>query len=301
MPKGTVLITGSSGFIGSHVVAEAIKNGYKVKGLDIADPKQNGGFEFVRADIRDKKAVSDAMEGVDYVVHLAAITSVVEFEKDPVTCFDININGFLNVLSAALKNNVKKVVYASSSAVYTGKHFSEELPIDYMKQNNPYSQSKLINEMHAQYFMHSKGLKCIGLRFFNVFGEGENEKGQYASIVTQFMKNKANGEPLIVYGDGLQARDFIYVDDVAKITLLLLKKADSGVYNVGTGQAISYKRIAEIIDKDHIKYVENPLKSYQYLTKADTSKLLMVIGRYEFVKLEEWMQRNAIRSSASKP
>ncbi|MEM0143497.1 MAG: NAD-dependent epimerase/dehydratase family protein [Candidatus Parvarchaeum sp.] len=291
MPKGTVLITGSSGFIGGHVAAEALKMGYKVKELDIAEPNKKNDIEFIKADIRNKEAISKAMEGVDYVVHLAAITSVVEFEKDPVTCFDININGFLNVLSAALEKNVKKVVYASSSAVYTGEHFSEGVPIDYMKLNNPYSQSKLINEMHAQYFMHSKGLQCVGLRFFNVFGEGENEKGQYASIATQFMKNKANGEPLIVYGDGLQARDFVYVNDVARIALMLLDKAGSGVYNIGTGQAISYKRIAEIIDKEHIKYVENPLKSYQYLTKADTSKLFGVIGAYNFVKMEEWCKR----------
>ena len=288
MEKKTLLVTGSSGFIGSHVTKEALKRGYSVKGLDLKE-NDNAAIEFVKGDIRDKSAVSKAIEGVDFVIHLAAVTSVVEFEKDPVGCFDTNVNGFLNILSSAHKNGVKKVLYASSAAVYTGEHFSDSLPLDYGKQHNPYAQSKIINEMHADYFYNSKSLNSTGLRFFNVFGEGENEKGQYASIAMQFLKNKENEEPLVVYGDGSQARDFIYVKDVAKITLELLEKGSNGVYNVGTGSAISYKNIAEMIDKKNIRYVENPLKAYQYLTKADTTKLLKAIGDYKFVNLENWL------------
>ncbi len=204
-------------------------------------------------------------------------------------CFDINVNGFINVLWAAHEHKVKKVLYASSAAVYTGEHFSDSMPLDYSKQHNPYAQSKMINEMHADYFFHSRGLYSIGLRFFNVFGEGENEKGQYASIATQFLKSKERGEPLIVYGNGSQARDFIHVSDVAKITLMLLEKGTEPIYNVGTGKAISYKSIAEMIDGNNIEYVENTLKAYQYLTEADTSKLSKVIGDYEFINLENWL------------
>ena len=290
MEKGTLLVTGSSGFIGSHVAKEALKCGYSVKGLDLKE-NDNAAIEFVKGDIRDKSAVSKAMEGADFVIHLAAVTSVVEFEKNPMECFDINVNGFLNVLSSACDKGVKKIVYASSAAVYTGEHFSDTMPLDYSRQHNPYAQSKMMNEMHADYFHHSKGLNSVGLRFFNVFGEGENEKGQYASIATQFIKSKERGEPLIVYGDGSQARDFVYVNDAAKITLMLLEKGNSGVYNVGTGKAVSYKNIGEMIDKDSIKYVENPLKAYQYLTEADTSKLLEVIGDYKFINLSEWIAK----------
>ena len=290
MENGTILITGSSGFIGSHVAEEALKKGYRVKGLDLKE-NDNAAIEFIKGDIRDKSAVSKAMEEVDFVIHLAAVTSVVEFEKNPVECFDINVNGFMNVLWAAHEHKVKKVLYASSAAVYTGEHFSDSMPLDYSKQHNPYSQSKIINEMYADYFLHSKGLNSIGLRFFNVFGEGENEKGQYASIATQFIKSKERGEPLIVYGNGSQARDFIHVSDVARITLMLLEKGSSGVYNVGTGKAISYKNIGEMIDRDGIKYVENPLKAYQYLTEADTSKLSKVIGDYEFINLGKWIAK----------
>ena len=288
MENGTILVTGSSGFIGSHVAEEALKKGYRVKGLDLKE-NDNAAIEFIKGDIRDKSAVSKAMEEIDFVIHLAAVTSVVEFEKNPVECFDINVNGFLNVLSTAHEKGIKKIAYASSAAVYTGEHFSDTMPLDYSKQHNPYSQSKIINEMHSDYFFHSRDLNSIGLRFFNVFGEGENEKGQYASIATQFLKSKERGEPLIIYGDGSQERDFIHVSDVAKITLMLLEKGSSGVYNVGTGKAISYKNIGEIIDKDSIKYVENPLKAYQYLTKADTSKLFKVIGDYKFINLENWI------------
>ena len=290
MEKGTILVTGSSGFIGSHVAAEALKEGYRVKGLDLKE-NDNTAIEFVKGDIRDKSAVSKAMEGVDFIIHLAAVTSVVEFEKNPVECFDININGFMNVLWAAHEHKVKKALYASSAAVYTGEHFSDSMPLDYSKQHNPYAQSKMINEMHADYFFHSRGLDSIGLRFFNVFGDGENEKGQYASIATQFIKNKRRGEPLVVYGDGSQARDFINVNDVANITLMLLEKGSPGVYNVGTGNAFSYEHIAEIIDKSSIKHVDNPLKAYQYLTKADTSKLLREIGDYKFINLNEWIAK----------
>ena len=290
MEKGTILVTGSSGFIGSHVAAEALKEGYQVKGLDLKE-NDNTAIGFVKGDIRDKSAVSKAMEGVDFIIHLAAVTSVVEFEKNPVECFDINVNGFMNVLWAAHEHKVKKVLYASSAAVYTGEHFSDSMPLDYSKQHNPYSQSKIINEMHADYFFHSRGLDSIGLRFFNVFGDGENEKGQYASIATQFIKNKRRGEPLVVYGDGSQARDFINVSDVANITLMLLKKGSPGVYNVGTGNVFSYEHIAEVIDKSSIKHVDNPLKAYQYLTKADTSKLLRDIGDYKFMDLDEWIAK----------
>ena len=288
MEKGTLLVTGSSGFIGSYIITEALKNSYKVKGLDL-NANVNPAIEFIKGDIRDKSAVSKAMEEVDFVIHLAAVTSVVEFEKNPVECFDINVNGFLNVLSTAHEKGVKKIAYASSAAVYTGEHFSESLPVDHSKQHNPYSKSKLMNEMHSDYFYHSRSLHTIGMRFFNVFGEGENEKGQYASIATQFLKSKERGEPLIIYGDGAQARDFIHVSDVAKITLMLLEKGGPEVYNVGTGKAISYKNIGEMIDRDGIKYVENPLKAYQYLTEADTSKLSKVIGDYEFINLENWL------------
>ena len=288
MEKGTLLVTGSSGFIGSHVAEEALNKGHRVKGLDLKE-NANHAIEFVKGDIRDKSAVLKAMEEVDFVIHLAAVTSVVEFEKNPVECFDINANGFMNVLWAAHEHKAKKVLYASSAAVYTGEHFSDSMPLDYSKQHNPYAQSKMINEMHADYFLHSKGLNSIGLRFFNVFGEGENEKGQYASIATQFLKSKERGEPLIIYGDGSQARDFIHVEDVAKITLMILEKGSPGIYNVGTGKAVSYKDIGERIDKWGIKYVENPIRAYQYLTKADTSKLLKVIGDYKFINLENWL------------
>ena len=289
MEKGTILVTGSSGFIGNHVVREALNNGYAVKGLDLKDNNESA-IEFVKGDIRDKSAVSKAMEGVDFVIHLAAITSVVQFEKDPVGCFDINVNGFMNVLWAAHEQKVKKVLYASSAAVYTGGHFSDSMPLDYSKQHNPYAQSKMMNEMNADYFFHSKGLNSIGLRFFNVFGEGENEKGQYASIATQFLKNKERGEPLVVYGDGSQARDFIHVSDAAKITLMMLEKGSPGVYNVGTGRAVSYRHIAEMIDKEHIIHTDNPIKTYQYLTKADTTKLHSAIGPYRFRAVQEWLE-----------
>jgi UDP-glucose 4-epimerase len=123
-------------------------------------------------------------------------------------------------------------------------------------------------------------MRTIGLRFFNVYGHGENAKGDYASIVTIFLKAKSKGEPLVVYGDGRQARDLIHVTDAATLTMDLLEQGDAEIYNVGTGAATSFNRIAQMIDPNHIQYVPNPLSDYQYYTKADTRRLRQTLGDY---------------------
>ncbi len=268
--KETIFITGIAGFIGSHIASEALKQGYNVKGIDVKDCGIEG-IEFTKADIRDKDSIGKAMEGSDYAVHLAAITSNVEFEKNMYECYDINVRGFNTIIDAAAKKGIE-MLYASSSAVYIDS-FSEDATIDIKKQRNHYAKTKLMNEMVAQSYIDRYGMKAIGMRFFNVYGAGENQKGNYASIISQFIDAKKAGKPLIIYGDGKQARDFIHVDDVARMALELMKKADQQIYNIGTGIATSYNSIADMIDKDAKQYVKNPLSSYQYLTKADTRRI----------------------------
>jgi nucleoside-diphosphate-sugar epimerase len=279
-----LLITGVSGFIGRYVAAEALRRGYRVTGLD-RTPSSPAGVEFIPADIRDKDRMLDVMRGQDCVVHLAAITSNVEFIKNPIECYDINANGFLNVLDAAVKRGCAKVVYASSSAVYLDG-FSEDTVIDFGRQTNHYAKAKLMNEMVAQSYEEIYRVKTTGLRFFNTYGDGENAKGDYASIISLFRTAKRQGEPLVVYGDGTQARDLINVRDVARISLDLLEKGSAPVYNIGTGVATQYLTIAKLIDPEHIVHVPNPLPSYQYLTRADTTRLRETIGDYRCVALE---------------
>ncbi len=271
-----VLVTGASGFIGRHVAEEALRRGYRVIGLD-RQPCPLAGVEFIEADIRDKDRVARAVAGAECVIHLAAITSNVEFIKDPAECYDINVNGFLTVLDAAARQGCRRFVYASSAAVYTDA-FSEDTVMDVRTRTNHYAKTKIINEMMAASYEDIGPLGTTGLRYFNVYGTGENAKGDYASIVTLFLKARRNGEPLVVYGDGTQARDLIHVRDAARITLAALEKGSRPVYNVGTGATTPYAAIAEMIDEQHITYVPNPLTSYQYYTRADTARLRELIG-----------------------
>jgi len=280
-----MLITGAAGFIGRYVAEEALRRGYRVTGTD-RRASSPGGVDFVEADIRDKARMTQIMKDQDCVVHLAAVTSNVEFIKNPVECYEINASGFLNVIDAAARSGCRRFVYASSAAVYLGG-FSEDAVIDLRKQGNHYAKTKLMNEMVAKSYERIHTMRATGLRFFNVYGTGENAKGDYASIVTIFLKARKNREPLVVYGDGKQARDLIHVRDAARVTVDLLEKGAEDVYNVGTGASTAYTAIAEMIDRHNIKYVPNPLPDYQYYTRADAARLRRALGDYEFVDLEK--------------
>ena len=283
-----LVITGVSGFIGRYVAEEALRRRYDVTGVD-REQSHTQGIEFIRADIRDRKAMIRLMAGKDHVIHLAGVTSNVEFLRNPVECYAINANGFLSIIDAAAQSGCTRLVYASSSAVYVDA-FSEEAVIDFRRQSSHYAKTKIMNEMMAKSYEEIYGIKTIGLRYFNVYGEGENVKGDYASIITLFQEAKKKGECLLVYGDGTQARDLINVKDVARITLNLLEKGSYPVYNVGTGVATTYMAVARAIDEHSIRHVPNPLTSYQYYTKAETARLKGALGDYEFVELGQGMR-----------
>ena len=285
-----LLITGAAGFIGRYVAREALRRGYRVTGIDRRrSPTPGVDFEFIEADIRDRDRIAEVMKTQDSVVHLAAVTSNLEFIKNPGDCYAVNANGFLNVIDAAAKSGCQGFVYASSAAVYRDG-FSEDTVIDVRKQGNHYAKTKLMNEMVARSYEHIHKMRATGLRFFNVYGNGENTKGDYASIVTLFLKAQKNREPLVVYGDGRQSRDLIHVTDAARITLDLLDKSTADVYNVGTGVSTAYTAIAEMIDRHNIRYVPNPLPDYQHYTRADPTRLREALGRCEFVALESGMR-----------
>ncbi len=287
--RKNVLITGVAGFIGRYVAEEALRRGYRVTGVD-RNTVRTPGIEFVKTDIRDEERINQLARGKDLVVHLAAVTSNVEFIKSPADCYDTNVNGFMSVIDSAARNGCERFVYASSAAVYVDS-FSEDTVIDFKEQGNHYAKSKIMNEMMAESYAHIFGMRTIGLRYFNVYGSGENDKGDYASIVTLFLKAKRNRDPLVVYGDGTQARDLIHVTNAAHATMDLLDRGSDRVYNIGTGVATPYRAIAEMIDKDHIRYVPNPLPNYQYFTQAHTARLRGVLGAtYQFFELSEGMK-----------
>jgi UDP-glucose 4-epimerase len=206
------------------------------------------GFRFVRGDIRDAHVVEDLVSRVDYVVHLAALVSVPESLRDPALTYDINVNGTLSLLKASVDYGVERFVYASSCAVYGN---AEKLPIKEdcpAKPMSPYGISKLTAENYVRKYFEDFGLETVCLRYFNVYGPRQAHS-DYSGVITQFIKRVKEDLPLVIFGDGEQTRDFVYVEDVAEANLLTLKcKNIAGeVFNIGTGVATSINQLANML------------------------------------------------------
>lgn len=287
-----ILITGCSGFIGRHAVSYALNNGYDVVGLDLNPlDKKHKNLTFIRGDINNKNTVEKAAEGCDYVLHLAAATSIPDFQYDLYTNYTTNVVGFMNVIEAAKSNKCKKFVYASSSAVYQND-FGEDAIIKVKELRNHYGKSKLIDELIADSYIDAYKLSAVGLRYFNIYGSGEEVKLR-SSPITQFLYSKRKNDTITIFGDGKQAKDFTHIDDAIKITFKLMESRKSlGVYNVGTGIATNFIHIAELMNPKKVVYVKNPyLSSYIFYLKADTRRLLKEIKGYQFISVEKGISR----------
>ena len=272
------LITGGEGFIGRNLCSLLEGMGHEVKTLDITgDPDYS-------ISVADTHRIMNIDNGFDGVFHLAAVTSPPQFEDDPLYGFQVNAVGTLNVMEMAKRKNIGRVVIASSSATYgDSKVVSTEgnVPDRY---SNLYPVTKMVDEYLARYFSIRNEVECVSLRYFNTFGYGENSKGMYSSPIAKFIDAAVRNEPIIVYGDGSQRRDFIYIDDNVRCTWLAFLNGKAGEsYNVGTGVSTDYNTIAEMVkqvtgSKSDIVHVPNPLKSYQMFTQADMSKSERELG-----------------------
>jgi len=285
-----LLITGSSGFIGMGVAREAARRGYEVVGFDIVKPEK-AEFEYVVGDITDRNAVAKVFKsGIDHVINLAAITSTTEFEIDKKTVFDTNVTGFINVIDLAARNGCKRFTYASSSAVYADS-FSDTDMIDVSKIKLDYGRSKMIDEMIADsYACRNRNMRVVGTRVFNAYGYGDHRKGKASSPVYKFIESRMKGETIRIFGDGKQRRDFIYIDDTSEITMDLFEKAETGVYNIGTGVATTYNDIAKYVGGPS-ELVKNPLSDYPTYKCADTRKLIKAVGNYKFTGIREGIEK----------
>lgn len=227
MTKRTYLVTGGAGFIGSHIAERLVGEGHAVRVLDNFSSGREAnlesfrsGVELVRGDIRDVQLVNEATKGVEVVFHEAALGSVPRSVADPVTTHEVNITGTLNVFLAARDAGVKRVVYASSSSVYG------EAPVLPKRENmtpqplSPYALSKLAGEHYASVFKHVYGFEIVSLRYFNIFGPRQDPESEYAAVIPRFITALLEGNAPVVYGDGLQSRDFTYVDNVVNANLL---------------------------------------------------------------------------------
>lgn len=227
MSKQTYLVTGGAGFIGSHIVERLVRDGHRVRVLDdfSAGKESNleafrSEIELVKGDIRDGAIVNESMKAVDIVFHEAALGSVPRSVADPLTTHQVNMTGTLNVLLGAREAGVKRVVYASSSSVYGETPVlpkSEEMTPQPL---SPYALSKLVGEHYASVFKHVYGFEIVALRYFNIFGPRQDPESQYAAVIPRFITALLEGKSPVVYGDGLQSRDFTYVDNVVDANLL---------------------------------------------------------------------------------
>ena len=259
------LVTGGAGFIGSNTVDELVRRGHGVVVLDdLSSGKEDNLAEvrskitFMKGSITDIEPVQKAMVQADYVIHLAARTSVPRSVKDPIDTNRINVDGTLNVLVAARDNKVKRVVFAASSSAYgdtpTLPKSEDMQPVPI----SPYGVSKYVGELYAQTFGRCYGLENVCLRYFNIFGPRQDPDSPYSGVLSRFSTSFLDSTPPVVFGDGEQTRDFTYVDNAVQANILACEapSASGRTFNVGTGHAVSLNQVLQMLQKTSGKTLE---------------------------------------------
>jgi UDP-glucose 4-epimerase len=291
------LVTGGAGFIGSNLVDRLLKLGHEVVVIDneYSDAHEqfywNPKAQNYKYDIRDYENTRQLYDGVDYVFHIAAEARIQPAILNPIEAVSINSVGTCTVLQCAREAGVKRVVYSSTSSGY-GMNQSPNVETQSDDCLNPYSVSKVNGEKLCKMYTSLYGLPTILFRYFNVYGERQPLKGQYAPVVGIFLRQRAVGEPLTIVGDGNQRRDFTHVRDVVQANILAaIKEVDSDafgqVYNVGTGNNYSVNQIARMISDNTINIAPRPGESR--VTLANNQKLRRTFGWEPTVKLEDWI------------
>lgn len=250
------VVTGGAGFIGSHLAEELLKRRYKVIILDdlstgrrenIEPIIANSDVQFIEGSVTDLPLLNKLFQNVSYVFHLAAIPSVPRSIESPLASHNVNITGTLDVLLAAKDNKVKKVIYASSSAVYGDTPTlskREDMPPN---PQSPYAVTKLAGEYYCHVFHQVYGLSTICLRYFNVYGLRQDPNSQYSAVIPRFIQRVLDNKPPVIFGDGEQTRDFTFVKDAVGATILAAESDATGIFNIGTGERISINKLAALI------------------------------------------------------
>jgi UDP-N-acetylglucosamine/UDP-N-acetylgalactosamine 4-epimerase len=305
LSQDNFLITGGAGFIGGHLAEYLLKNGAaKVRVLDnlvngfqanLDILRQYSGFEFIEGDIRNADTCQQACKDISYVSHQAALGSVPRSIKEPVYFNEVNVGGFVNMLKAAVDNNIKQFVYASSSSVYGDEPTLPKLESRVGNCLSPYAATKKTNELYAQVFADVYGLKIMGFRYFNIFGPRQDPDGAYAAVIPLFVKGIMKQTPVYINGDGEQTRDFTFVDNAVQINVKGMltenEAAINKVYNVAVGENFSvnylYKACKSYLQSDFEATYREPRSGDIRNSLADISLAKELLGYQPTKRFED--------------
>ncbi|WP_207424113.1 SDR family oxidoreductase [Desertivirga brevis] len=309
LSRFSFLITGGAGFIGSNLVEYLLKYGAgKVRVLDnfstgshdnITPFLSHPAFELIEGDIRDIETCSNAVEGIDYLSHQAALGSVPRSINDPVTTNEVNVSGFVNMLWATKANaRVKRFVYAASSSTYGDSAELPKVEERIGRPLSPYAVTKYVNELYANVFANTYGMNLIGLRYFNVFGPRQNPEGEYAAVIPKFIKALRAGEPAVINGDGEQTRDFTFVENAVQANVKAFfsekESALNQVYNIAVGESISLNGLWTVLNRhngSNIPAVYNAERKGDVRNSlADISKASSMLSNNPQVSVEDGLK-----------
>lgn len=313
----TWLVTGVAGFIGSNLLETLLKLDQQVVGLDnfatghqhnldevqgLVKSEQWARFNFIQGDIRNLSDCQDACAGVDYVLHQAALGSVPRSINDPITTNATNIDGFLNMLVAARDAGVSSFTYAASSSTYGDHPALPKVEQNIGKPLSPYAVTKYVNELYADVFAKTYGFKCIGLRYFNVFGKRQDPEGAYAAVIPKWTAAMIRGQEVFVNGDGETSRDFCYIDNTVQANLLAAtasEEARNQVYNVAVGDRTTLNQLFEAIGDALLTNGITPTEAPSYRdfragdvrhSQADISKAGKLLGYAPDYRIREGIE-----------
>lgn len=310
MYKKRILVTGGAGFIGSHLVQSLLDQNWEVVVLDNCcmgnklSPATSAKIDFFQADIRDLEVVLKASKGCDAIVHLAALVGVEEVIAQPIDTIEIEVQGTQNIGKAARINTIKKVIYASSSAVYKNTLNDSSKESDQLHLVNDYAVAKRLNEVYLQALTEETGISTNSIRLFNIYGMQQDSR----MVIPRFFEQAIAGNPIQVFGDGQQTRDFTHVDDVCTaISKLLEQPAISGVFNIARGQETTILELAKVIKKvtqsdAAVQLLNFPKERLDYKVNkrvGNPDKLFQEIGFKPSITLEDGLSRIAKKRQAS--
>jgi nucleoside-diphosphate-sugar epimerase len=307
-----ILVTGGAGFIGAHIVQRLVKEGHRVR---VVDNLSTGslkrlvdvisGIEFAEADLADPLVCDRAVDDVDFVIHQAAIPSVQRSIREPVASNRSNITATLNLLESCRRSRVRRLIYAASSSAYGD---TETLPKrEDMPPNplSPYALQKLVGERYCQLYHELYGLETVCLRYFNVFGPGQDPNSEYSAVIPKFISRVLAGQPLIVFGDGEQSRDFTYVDNVVQGNLAALYAVEAAgkVFNVAYGERTTLNSLIQMLErilgvKATVRY-EMPRKGDVRHSLADLRLARSLLGYEPKIGVEQGLKKTVEAMTAA--